>query len=69
MEKDVSYAMARLLFYTEPTDRALTGWQPFHPYPADASFHRSTTPVQWNYSVKAESENISSALGDELAVD
>jgi hypothetical protein len=26
---ELGYAAARILFYTVPTDRALTGWQPF----------------------------------------
>lgn len=26
---ELAYAAARLLLYTEPTDRALIGWQPF----------------------------------------
>jgi hypothetical protein len=27
--RELGYAAAKLLLYTEPTDRALTGWQPF----------------------------------------
>jgi hypothetical protein len=58
---DVSYGAARLLFYTEPTDRALIGWQPFNPYPADLNRWESV-PTPWDYSVQAESRNIANAL-------
>jgi hypothetical protein len=57
---DAPYAAARLLFYTEPTDRALIGWQPFNPYPADQSVYNRL--VQWDYSVQAEARNIANAL-------
>jgi hypothetical protein len=61
MNKDPSYAAARLLFYTEPTDRALIGWQPFNPYPADQTYFMG---LKWDYSVEAEARNIAAALGE-----
>jgi hypothetical protein len=63
MDKDLSYAVARLLFYTEPTDRALIGWQPFTPW--HGSMSEWSIGAQWDYSVNAESRNIASALSDE----
>jgi hypothetical protein len=58
---DPSYGAARLLFYTEPTDRALIGWQPFNPYPADLNVFGGHQ-VPWDRSVEAEARNISNAL-------
>ena len=57
---DLPYAAARLLFYAEPTDRALIGWQPFAPYPAGQSVFDKG--AQWDFSVNAEARNIAIAL-------
>lgn len=62
MYLDLPYAVSRLLFFTVPTDRALTGWQPFQP----SRFH-ADIDADWKDMVNAEARNIAIAMNEDCA--